>query len=645
MSTRIDLDSLLYHESEQVEWKEGVADPDQAARTLVAFANDFSNLGGGYLVAGIREVRDAHDFPRAERVGLAAAEIKAIRGRILTALTDRAAPALVPEVEELDGPTPDRRILVFFMPASSLVHTFRVRSGETGYPIRVGSETRDARNGLYAALMSRKSTLPPWDHRPAAGARLEDIDLVALRDGLQRLKLWDDRPIETWLDPRTPLSPLVPPLVVKDAAGVPRPAHFALLLFGRQPTLHCPGAWTYLSVYPGTDRATDSTVLHDITGPLPQQVERTLALLKDQAPLLVDKRVTEGQNLPRYPERALQEAAVNAIVHRDYTSPEPTRITVFADRIEFSSPGGLPFGVEPAAFLAGQAPPIWRNRALAWFFRELGLAQTQGQGLQTIRAALAAVGSPAPSFLAEPARVVCVLPAHPRSRTQLDIGRVRRLLDADAEAAWTAAQALWQQDPRHPVTQELLVEAAARVGRLPEALRSLSDHGISMDALGTEARVTLIEVELSDAAPGAPLSPLAEVLIEALPRTELSPSLVRRLIRAFIPALRYDALEALLERYTASSTTAKHDLPFLKPVADAMLAEVRRVAAREAEPGVSTLVRNRLRERLDTLIPAAQLANRLAEEANFRTRGGLKAVLETDWQWLEALRSTAGLVG
>ena len=106
MSVRIDLDDLTRRESEQVEWKQGVADPDKAARTLVAFANDFSNLGGGYLVGGIRETVDEHGFEHAERVGLTAAEIKEIEGRVRSALIDRTSPRLVPEVELFPGPEP-----------------------------------------------------------------------------------------------------------------------------------------------------------------------------------------------------------------------------------------------------------------------------------------------------------------------------------------------------------------------------------------------------------------------------------------------------------------------------------------------------------------------------------------------------------
>jgi len=47
MINNIDLHELAKRESERVEWKENVADITNVIKTIVAFANDYSNLGGG----------------------------------------------------------------------------------------------------------------------------------------------------------------------------------------------------------------------------------------------------------------------------------------------------------------------------------------------------------------------------------------------------------------------------------------------------------------------------------------------------------------------------------------------------------------------------------------------------------------------
>jgi ATP-dependent DNA helicase RecG len=116
----------------------------------------------------------------------------------------------------------------------------------------------------------------------------------------------------------------------------------------------------------------------------------------------------------KYPQRALSEAVGNALAHRDYELPDPTRVTAFADRIELLSPGSLPLGVDFAAFREGRSGPKWRNQALAWFFNRLQLAQAEGQGIPTILRVMREGGYPPPVLDADGARVLCVLPAHPR---------------------------------------------------------------------------------------------------------------------------------------------------------------------------------------------------------------------------------------
>jgi hypothetical protein len=60
VNARIDLKQLAARESEQVEWKENVADEEDVVATIVAFGNDLANLGGGYVVCGAQEGKDAH---------------------------------------------------------------------------------------------------------------------------------------------------------------------------------------------------------------------------------------------------------------------------------------------------------------------------------------------------------------------------------------------------------------------------------------------------------------------------------------------------------------------------------------------------------------------------------------------------------
>ena len=99
--------------------------------------------------------------------------------------------------------------------------------------------------------------------------------------------------------------------------------------------------------------------------------------------------------------RALQEAIVNALVHRDYEIPEPTRITIFEDRIEVRSAGMLHW--------AGKASPRWRNQSFAYLFNKMQLAQSEGQGIPTIFRTMQEEGCPIPTFEIETESVTCIL--------------------------------------------------------------------------------------------------------------------------------------------------------------------------------------------------------------------------------------------
>ena len=417
MSARIDLKDLATRESEQVEWKENVADVDDVVATLCAFANDYANLGGGHVVCGARESKDPNGFPILELQGLSAARLKEVEGKVLSRCRERVSPPIVPLVEELAAAEEERRILVFTMPASATAHLFRRAEDSGKYYVRISRETREARNGLLRELLVRKGVAEAWDRQPCAGATVGDIDLLALREGLQRMSLYrEEIGVEPYLSDGLALSTFVPALFVREPiTGVLRPRNFTVLLFGRDVQRFIPGAISFFSVYEGKDRGVRRGQRTELGGSVLSQLNILLPLIEAQAITLYDKEDLKRPSVFKYPARALREALVNAFAHRDYQLYDPLRVTAFFDRVEISSPGSLPFGVRLAQIRRGPVGPNWRNQTLAWFFNRLGLAEAEGQGLRTIRETLRHEGCPPPRFEANEVRVVCTLRAHPRA--------------------------------------------------------------------------------------------------------------------------------------------------------------------------------------------------------------------------------------
>lgn len=210
---RIDLKRLAERESEQVEWKENVADEEDVVATLVAFANDRANLGGGYVVCGVREGRDEHGFQHLDLRGLSAADFKRVEGKVFALCRDNVQPSIAPRLEELPGDDPARRILVFVMPQTGRAHQFRRRNGDTHSCVRVGRSTIQARNGILLELLTLRGEVEPWDRRPCPRATVADLDLVLLRDTLQRLGRFDaQRGLDAVLSDEQSIAALVPSL-------------------------------------------------------------------------------------------------------------------------------------------------------------------------------------------------------------------------------------------------------------------------------------------------------------------------------------------------------------------------------------------------------------------------------------------------
>lgn len=108
-----------------------------------------------------------------------------------------------------------------------------------------------------------------------------------------------------------------------------------------------------------------------------------------------------------YSERAIREALLNAIEHRDYSFMAPTLISVFPDRIEFVSYGGLAAGAQMEDILNGLS--VCRNRNLANVFYRLELVEAYGTGLARIQRAYAGRDEQ-PRFQAGPNSFRVVLP-------------------------------------------------------------------------------------------------------------------------------------------------------------------------------------------------------------------------------------------
>ena len=120
----------------------------------------------------------------------------------------------------------------------------------------------------------------------------------------------------------------------------------------------------------------------EFTGSLLKQLDDAYAYLD-----MRNQNVATFKGLHRtdnrdYPETAIREALLNAIVHRDYSVLASTLLSVYSNRIELLSVGGLAGGVSYDDIMLGVS--YCRNKKLANIFYRMDLIEAYGTGINKI---------------------------------------------------------------------------------------------------------------------------------------------------------------------------------------------------------------------------------------------------------------------
>ena len=92
----------------------------------------------------------------------------------------------------------------------------------------------------------------------------------------------------------------------------------------------------------------------------------------------------ERKKVEKIPEAAFREAIANALIHRVWDVESQIKVSMFDDRIEIVSPGGLPSGITEDEYLSGKLS-VLRNRNLANVFYRLGFVEIFGTGITRIK--------------------------------------------------------------------------------------------------------------------------------------------------------------------------------------------------------------------------------------------------------------------
>ena len=373
MDTQALMSSIRAGEDTELELKEVVfrgdriafgSETGRAASKLADVFVSMANTRGGTLVMGVR------DADRAV-VGVDPRKRDLLEQFVVNVATTNCNPLIVPALnwEHLPGEGDEPKLcLIIDVPVSRFdVH----QTGDGRFLQRIGSHRHLIPAERLARLLSARRMTDPIEERPVFGSRLDDLHEL-------RLETYFRKRFPEWTRPGDWTSTLLAhKLAATTDAGV-IPTHLGVLLFAERPERHLPGAYIDVAAYRHGVADGNTSDSRQVTGPLPEQIGQVLTYF-GSSPLIptASRKERDGRrDFPSYVHTALQEAVVNAVVHRDYeVRGSQTIIRLFHDRIEFQNPGALYNTLTIENVYAG-CQPARRNQFLAGFMRDYKSALT-----------------------------------------------------------------------------------------------------------------------------------------------------------------------------------------------------------------------------------------------------------------------------
>jgi len=392
-------------EWERLEFKAGW-NPQEVLHTLCAFANDFHNLDGGYLIIGIEEDNGHPILPPA---GLTPGRIDSIQKEIVE-LGHRMIPYYHPVIApyEIDG----KYILVLWAaggesrPYKAPVSLSR-QNREYAYYIRIGSITLRANYRDEAELMTLAAKIP-FDDRTHHTATLDDLDMGLIRTYLRKVKsdLYQMSATMDFVQLCRQMN------IVGGPVEAVRPKNIGLMFFNEQPDRFFPQAQIDIVHFPegpGADIFTEKI----FKGPLNRMLEEALSYIRAT---VIQEKVIKHPDRPEasrsfnYPFAAIEEVLCNAVYHRSYEIREPIEVRILPDEITVTNFPGPDRSIrkedmEKYTFLARR----YRNRRIGEFLKELDLTEGRGTGIPKILRKIKTNGSPIPRFITDEERTYFVV--------------------------------------------------------------------------------------------------------------------------------------------------------------------------------------------------------------------------------------------
>lgn len=330
----------------------------------------FANAQGGRIYIGIDD--------KGEVIGVG--DFKKLMDDLPNKIVNHLGLVADVDLHEKDG----KRYLEIIVPISTVPISYHGI-----YYYRSGS-TKQELKGIALQDFLYKKLGRTWDDTIVESATLQDIDKDAitsfLKASIKSGRIYQNADSDDFLSLLQNLDLITPEGKLRAAT---------LLLFGKRPQRYFIHGYFKIGKFGVSDA--DLKFQDTVEGNIFEMVDRVMQLLKDR--YLISPITYKGiQRIEKleYPEAALREAVLNAIVHKDYTDTT-IQLSVYDDKMMLWNPGKLPIDI-PLEKLTKKHPSRPRNKHIAEAFFRAGYIESWGRGIEKILTAFQEAGLPEPIF-------------------------------------------------------------------------------------------------------------------------------------------------------------------------------------------------------------------------------------------------------
>ncbi|MCP4753168.1 MAG: histidine kinase [Proteobacteria bacterium] len=352
------LEIIEQGENATVEFKSSAVRPEGIAREIVAF----SNTMGGLILIGVE------DDGRISGISSHISEEWAAN-----IARNNLMPAISPGISKQD--VENKEVLLIEVP-KGIHKPYQTLDGK--FWIRVGSTNRIATKEELSRLF-QQAGLVHFDLSPVEGTSNIDLDYQRLND------YWSgyyDIPFlaltETEQNKILNNADILVPFEGTSTVSVG-----GLLIFGKYPQKRLPQSSIVTAVFQGTNITDHLLDKKEVTGTLPELIDRTSSLVQ----LFIPKpSVIEGMKRKEevlLPAKAVREILVNAVSHRDYSlSDRKISVYIFSNRVEITSPGKIPNTLTLEKIKVGNS--ALRNHFVVKYLDNLRYIDGLGRGIPLV---------------------------------------------------------------------------------------------------------------------------------------------------------------------------------------------------------------------------------------------------------------------